>query len=88
MSKINLRRSGPWIGMVGLVSVLWVYGASGLVGPNWLPVPLVAFWIVLFFLACRWFTTRPYAVLLLPLVALVTWFAVVMAGAVYFGWTA
>ncbi len=74
--------------MVGLVSVLWIYGASGLVGPNWLPVPLVAFWLVLFVLACRWFNTRPYVVLALPVVAAVVWFAVVMAGAAWLGWTA
>jgi hypothetical protein len=85
--RLNLRRSGPWIGIAGLVCVLWVYGASGLVGPNWLPVPLVAVWIVLFVLACRWFGRRPYAVLALPVVAAALWFAVVFSGAALFGWT-
>jgi hypothetical protein len=74
--------------MAGLVSMLWLYGASGLVGPNWLPVPLVAFWLVLFVLACRWFSNRPYTVLVLPVVAFAVWFAVVMAGAAWLGWTA
>ena len=88
MRRLNLRRSGPWVGMAGLVSVLWIYGASGLLGPYWLPAPLVAFWLVLFVLGCRWFSRRPYAVLLLPVVALAVWFAVVMAGATWLGWTA
>jgi hypothetical protein len=88
VKRLNLRRSGPWVGMAGLVSVLWIYGASGLLGPDWLPAPLVAFWLVLFVLGCRWFSTRPYAVLLLPVAALVVWFAVVMAGATWLGWTA
>jgi hypothetical protein len=86
--KLNLRQSGSWIGIAGLVSVLWLYGASGLVGPNWLPLPLVGFWLVLFVLGCRWFSRRPYAVLVLPVVALALWFGVVMAGAAWFGWTA
>lgn len=73
--------------MAGLVSVLWIYGASVLLGPNWLPVPLVALWLVLFVLACRWFVRRPLAVLALPVVALVVWLAVVVAGIVWLGWT-
>jgi hypothetical protein len=84
--KLNLRRSGPWIGIAGLVSILWIYGASALVGPGWLPAPLVAFWVVLFVLACRWFSRRPYAVLLLPVVALVVWLAVVAVGIAWLGW--
>jgi hypothetical protein len=88
VNRLNLRRSGPWVGMAGLFTVLWVYGASGLVGPDWLPAPLVVFWLVLFVLACRWFSRRPYAVLVLPAVGLAVWFAVVTAGATWLGWTA
>jgi hypothetical protein len=84
--KLNLRRSGPWIGIVGLVSVLWIYAFSGRVGPDWLPLPLVAFWGVLFVLGCRWFSSRPYAVLVLPVIALVVWIALVSAGVTWLGW--
>ena len=87
MKRLNLHRSGPWIGMAGLFSVLWIYGVSGLVGPDWLPAPLIAFWIVLFVLACRWFSRRPYAVLFLPVVALAVWLAVVIAGQTWWGWS-
>lgn len=86
--KLHLERSGPWIGVAGLVCMLWLYGASGLLGPDWLPAPLVAFWLVLFVFACRWFSRRPFAVLALPVVALGVWLAVVVAGAVFLGWTA
>ncbi|MGH3366449.1 MAG: hypothetical protein ACRDOY_04540 [Nocardioidaceae bacterium] len=86
--KLNLRQSGSWIGLSGMFCVLWVYGASGLVGPNWLPVAFVAVWVVLFVLACRWFRTRPYVVLALPVGALVLWFVVVTLGAAFLGWTA
>ncbi|MGH3317735.1 MAG: hypothetical protein ACRDO0_16470 [Nocardioidaceae bacterium] len=88
MRRLNLRRSGPWIGMAGLVCVLWLYGASALVAPLWGVAVLVALWLVQFVLACRWFSRRPYAVLAMPVVALVVWLAVIFAGEALFGWTA
>ncbi len=88
MRRLDLRRSGPWIGMAGLVCVLWLYGASALVAPLWAVAVLVALWLVQFVLACRWFSRRPYAVLAMPVVALVVWVAVIFAGEALFGWTA
>jgi hypothetical protein len=88
MRRLDLRRSGPWIGMAGLVCVLWLYGASALVAPLWAVAVLVALWLVQFVLACRWFRRRPYAVLALPVVALAVWLAVIFAGEALFGWTA
>jgi hypothetical protein len=74
--------------MAGLVTVLWLYGASALVAPAWAVSALVLLWLAQFVLACRWFSRRPYAVLVMPLVALCLWFAVVMAGATWLGWKA
>lgn len=88
MRRLNLRRSGPWIGMAGLVSMLWLYGASALVAPLWAVAVLIALWLVQFVLACRWFSRRPYAVLAMPVVALGVWLAVIFAGEALFGWTA
>ena len=88
MRKLNLRQSGPWIGIVGMVAVLWLYGASGLVAPTWAVVALVALWLVQFVLACRWFSRRPYVVLVMPVVALALWFGAIMAGGAFLGWTA
>jgi hypothetical protein len=85
---MNLRRSGPWIGMAGMFSVLWLYGASGLVAPAWAVVVLIGVWLVQFVLACRWFHRRPYAVLVLPVVALLLWFGAITAGGAFLGWTA
>lgn len=85
---MNLRRSGPWIGMAGMFCVLWLYGASGLVAPAWAVVLLIVLWLVQFVLACRWFNRRPYAVLVLPVVALLLWFGAISAGAAFLGWTA
>jgi hypothetical protein len=88
MRRLNLRRSGPWIGMAGLVCVLWLYGASALVAPLWAVAVLGALWLVQFVLACRWFSRRPYAVLAMPVVALALWLVVIFAGEALFGWTA
>ncbi len=88
MKKLNLRRSGPWIGMTGLVSVLWLYGAAGLVAPAWAVVALVALWLVQFVLACRWFNRRPYVVLVMPVIAIALWFGAIMAGGAFLGWSA
>ena len=88
MSRLNLRRSGPWIGMAGLVTMLWLYGASALVAPLWAVAVLVALWLVQFVLACRWFSRRPYAVLAMPVVALAVWLSAIVAGDVLLDWTA
>lgn len=77
----------PFVGVAGLVSVLFLYGAGGLFAPWWVVVLLIAVWLVLFVLACRWWTPRPRLVALLPVVATVLWFAVMVAGGVWLDWT-
>lgn len=77
----------PFVGMAGLVSVLFLYGAGGLLAPWWVVVLLIAVWLVLFVLACRWWTPRPRVVALLPVVATVLWFAVMVAGGVWLDWS-
>ena len=63
-------------------------GASALVAPLWAVAVLVALWLVQFVLACRWFSRRPYAVLAMPVVALVVWLSAIVAGDALLGWTA
>jgi hypothetical protein len=82
------RRSGPWIGIAGLVVVLWFYLASGLVAPWWAVALLCAAWVCMLALSIRWATSRPYVVLAMPLVALALWLAVVASGARMLGWSA
>jgi hypothetical protein len=85
---MQLRRSGPWIGITGLVVVLWLYLTSGLVVPWWAVVLLCTAWAGLLVLSIRWATSRPYVVLAMPLVALALWLAVLVVGAQLLGWTA
>jgi hypothetical protein len=74
--------------MAGMAVTLFLYGASGLVAPVWAVVVLLLLWLVMFVLSCRWFMTRPYRVMALPVVALAVWFAAILAGEALLGWTA
>lgn len=86
--KFNFEQSGSWIGMAGMAVTLFLYGASGLVAPVWAVVVLLLLWLVMFALSCRWFMTRPYRVMTLPVVALAIWFATIFSGEALLGWTA
>lgn len=82
------RAVSPWpfVGMAGMACVLFLYGASVLLAPWWAVVGLLVLWVVLFVRACRWWSARPDWVPLLPVLATVVWFAVMIAGGVLLGW--
>ena len=78
--KMNLRRSGPFIGMAGMATTLFLYVYSAIVVRDVLTLvvlPLV--WLVLFAVAVAGFTAHPYRVLAMPFVAAVVWFAVMLS---------
>lgn len=77
---MNLEQSGPFIGVGGLATALFLYGWSAIVVPG--PVTTVLLpllWVALFVLALAWFTRHPYRVLALPFVAVAAWFAVMLS---------
>ena len=78
----------PFVGMIGMAGTFFLYAVSGLVAPWWGVVLLLLVWLALFVLATRWWTPHPRRVAVLPVVALVVWFAVLNAGAAWLGWTA
>lgn len=84
------RRVSPWgfVGMAGMVSVLFLYGASGLLAPPWAVVMLLVVWLALFVLTCRWFVSHPGRTVWLTVAALLIWFAAISAGGVFLDWTA
>jgi hypothetical protein len=47
----------------------------------------VLVWLVALALAIAWFTRRPRAVVLLPLVVALVWFGTVAGGARWLGWS-
>ena len=76
---MNLRRSGPFIGLGGMATTLFLYAWSAIVVHDVVTLfvlPLV--WVVLFSLCLAWFTRRPYGVLAVPFVAAGVWFLVLL----------
>lgn len=77
--KNNFEQSGPFIAIGGLAVAAFLYGYSAIALPSWvnsLLMPL--FWLLLFVLATRWFSSRPVRTIWLPVVAIGVWFAVML----------
>ena len=55
--------------------------------PWWALVGLALVWLVALALSLAWFTRRPRAVAVLPVVVALVWFAAVVGGARYLGWS-
>ena len=81
----------PWpiVGLIGLTSVVFLIGATPIaVGAPWWAISvLVVVWLVALLLAIAWFTTRPRAVAVIPVVVALVWLGTVLAGARYLGWS-
>lgn len=78
--RLDLRQSGPFLGLGGLAVAAFLYGYSALALPSVLhSVVMPLGWLVLFALACAWFTRHPVRVLGLPVLAFAVWFAVMLA---------
>jgi hypothetical protein len=75
----DFEKSGGFIGLGGMFVALFLYGYTAIALPSWLHslvMPLV--WLVLFALSCAWFTRRPKADAVLPVIAIVLWFGAVL----------
>ena len=79
----------PFAGLIGLACVAFVIGATPLAvgAPWWAITLLVLLWIAALLLAIAWFTRRPKVVALIPVVLSLVWFATVVGGARYLGWS-
>jgi len=66
--------------MSGMAAAFFLYGYSAFVARDVVStVVLPLFWIMLFALCCHWFMTRPYRVLVLPVIAIAVWFFAMLA---------
>lgn len=75
----NLRQSGPFIGVGGMATALFLYAYAAIVLPDVVTVVVLPLlWLVLFVLSLAWFTRHPYRVLALPFVAVTAWFAAML----------
>ena len=80
MARNDLRQTGPFIGIGGVVVVAFLYAYVAIAFASVLhSVVMPLLWLGIFVLACRWFTRRPRAAVVLPAVAAVLWFAVLVA---------
>jgi hypothetical protein len=78
----DFERSGPFIGVGGLAVAAFLYGYSAIALPSLLhSVVLPLLWLAFLVVASVFFTRRPRLVMLLPLLAVATWFAVLLAPA-------
>jgi len=78
--KLNLRQSGPFIGLAGMATTLFLYVWSALVMRDVvfvLVLPLL--WLLLFALCVAWFSKYPLRVVALPFVAAAVWFWAMLA---------
>ena len=84
------HRASPWpfVAMMGMAGTFFLYAVSGLLAPWYGVVGLMLVWVALFVVATRWWTPHPKRTLLLPVVAVVIWFGVLILGEALFDWTA
>ena len=80
MAGSDLRQSGPFVGVGGVVVVAFLYAYVAIACPGALhSIVMPLRWGGFFVLACRWFTRRPRAIVALPLVSAAAWFALLLA---------
>lgn len=75
----DFDKSGPFIAVGGMSVAFFLYAYTAVALPGLvssLVLPLL--WVVLLVVALRWFTRRPKASMLVPVVAVAMWFAVVL----------
>lgn len=86
----NPNATSPWpfVGMGGMACAFFLYAASGLVAPWWGVVLLLLVWLVMFVLACRWWTPHPKRLPVLAVTTIAFWPLAIIAGGAWLGWTA
>jgi hypothetical protein len=89
-TRRNRNATSPWpfVGMAGMACAFFLYAASGLVAPWWGVVALLVVWVLLFVVACAWWSLHPTWVPWVAAGAIVFWFVAVLGGAFVLGWSA
>lgn len=84
--RLQLERSGPWIGVGGLVIVLWFAIASVLYAPWWGVLLNFALIVPQAILLRRWMKSRPAWCVLVPVIGTALSVLIAFVGAHYWGW--
>ena len=84
----RLPKASPWpfVGMAGMACLLFLYAASNTFAPWQVVAGLLVVWVVLFVLACHWFTATSRRPLWVAVAGAVIWFAVTVVGGLAFDW--
>lgn len=88
-----MRTTQPWFVVAVVIAALaqlvagFYYLASGLMAPLWAIVLLGVWWVILTLIGVLLVKRRSYLVLLVPVVAVATWFGVMTFGEAVLGWT-
>ena len=78
----------PFVGMALMAAAFFLYAVSGLVAPAWAVVALLVVWVLLFLLCVAWWTPHPKRLPFVAVAAIVLWFAALVSGGAFLGWTA
>lgn len=85
--QVQLERSGPWIGIGGLVIVLWFAIGSILYAPWWGVALNLALIVPQAVLLRRWARSKPAWCVLVPLAGTAASILTAFLGARYWGWS-
>jgi hypothetical protein len=85
---IQLQRSGPWIGVAGLLVLLWLAVTTMVYAPWWGVVLHVLVLVPIAVWTARWARTRPAASTFVPLAGLPVLAIVTALGVGLGGWSA
>lgn len=85
---LNLERSGPWIGAVGLLMVLWCSISTVLFAPWWGVLIAIALVVPQVWLVARWARRRPTWCIWVPVAGVAVWIGYAVTGAQLLDWSA
>lgn len=85
--RVQLERSGPWIGVAGLFVVLWCSVSTVLFAPWWGVLLAFALLVPQIVLVRRWAGPRPRWTIAVPVVGLLLWIGLAWVGASWWGWS-
>lgn len=86
--QVRLERSGPWIGVVGMVMVLWFAISTVLYAPWWGVLLNIALIVPEAMVLARLARTRPVWCIAVPVVGTAVFVLLSFLGARYWGWDA
>jgi hypothetical protein len=88
MMRLKLHRSGPWIGVGGVVALLFIAFPVFFQGlaPGWGIALILSLLVIQLIVISRLARRRPERCVWVPVVGLVAYFALLFSGLKWWGW--